>query len=86
MLELLVMNPVQTDLDKWSSDRSVENMIEYYRASLLESKDGEIIVDSIPKGTRKRLLEYGVLRKFGTKFELTDLGMKMLQKYSSARP
>jgi len=79
------MNPVQTDIDKWSSVRSVENMIEYYRASLLGSKDGEIIVDSIPKGTRKRLLEFGVLRKFGTRFELTDLGMKLLRKYSSAR-
>lgn len=79
------MNQAQTDMDKWSSDRSVENMIEYYRTSLLGSKDGEIIVDSIPKGTRKRLLEFGVLRKFGTRFELTDLGMKLLQKYSSAR-
>jgi hypothetical protein len=78
------MNQVQTDLDKWSSDRSVENMIEYYRASLLESEDGEIIVDSIPKGTRKRLLEFGVLRRFGTRFELTDLGMKLLQKCSHA--
>ena len=74
------MNPVETDLDKWSLDKSIENMVEYYRVSLLTLIEGETIVDIIPKGTRKRLLERGILVKFGSKFELTELGMKLLQK------
>jgi hypothetical protein len=74
------MNPVETDLDKWSLDKSVENMVEYYSVSLLTLIDGETIVDIIPKGTRKRLLERGILVKFGSKFELTELGMKLLQR------
>jgi hypothetical protein len=51
MQEPCVVNPMETDLDKWSSDRSVENMIEYYRASLLESEDGAFLY------TRKSVLQ-----------------------------
>jgi hypothetical protein len=72
------------DLDRWLLDKSVENMIEFYRVSLLDVADGETIVDSIPKGTRKRLVEYGILKKFGKKFELTDFGLKLLEKNSHA--
>jgi len=58
-------------------------MVEYYRPYLLKVKNGEKLAGSIPIGPRKRLMEYGILRKFGTKFELTELGMKLLQKNSN---
>ncbi len=58
-------------------------MVEYYRPYLLKVKNGEKLAGSIPIGPRKRLIDYGVLRKFGTKFELTELGMTLLEKNSN---
>ena len=59
------------------------NMLDFYRKELLGLLDGKKIIDSISKGTRKRLIEYGVLRKFGSKFELTDQGLKLLLSNAS---
>jgi len=56
----------------------MRNMLDFYRKELSGLLAGRRIVDSISLGTRKRLIEYGVLRKFGSKFELTDKGMKLL--------
>ena len=53
-------------------------MLEFFRSDLLGLMKGRIIVDTIPSGTRKRLVEHGVLRKFGSKFELTDRGLRLL--------
>jgi len=36
-------------------------------------------VDSVPQGTRRRLCEHGILRRFGSKFELTELGSELLK-------
>ena len=64
--------------DKWAMDKSVSNMLEFFRSDLLGLMKGRIIVDTIPSGTRKRLVEHGVLRKFGSKFELTERGLQLL--------
>jgi len=64
--------------DKWALYKSVSNMLEFFRSDLLGLTKGRIIVDTIPSGTRKRLVEHGVLRKFGSKFELTERGLQLL--------
>ena len=64
--------------DKWVTNKSVSNMLEFFRSDLLGLTKGRIIVDTIPSGTRKRLVEHGVLRKFGSKFELTERGLQLL--------
>ena len=66
--------------ERWSQYKSVINMLYYYRDELRCLIDGEMITDVIPKGTRERLLEHGVLRKFGSRFELTDHGIELLRK------
>jgi hypothetical protein len=53
-------------------------MIDFYRKELSGLLVGKKIVDSVALGTRKRLIEYGILKKFGSKFELTDQGMELL--------
>jgi hypothetical protein len=73
-----VVQPM-SEADDWALDKSIHNMLHYYRNALLRLRTGGAIVDSVPQGTRKRLCEYGVIRKFGTKFELTDLGTELLQ-------
>ena len=60
-------------------DRSVSNMLHYYRSSLLSLGENGVIVDSVPQGTRRRLCEHGILRRFGSKFELTELGSELLK-------
>ena len=71
------MNP-STIEDDWTDNLNMRNMLDFYRKELSGLLAGKKIVDSISLGTRKRLIEYGVLRKFGSKFELTDKGMKLL--------
>jgi hypothetical protein len=71
------MNP-STIEDDWTNNLNMRNMLDFYRKELSGLLAGRRIVDSISLGTRKRLIEYGVLRKFGSKFELTDKGMKLL--------
>jgi hypothetical protein len=67
------------EAEDWALDKSISNMLHYYRNALLRLRTGGAIVDLVPQGTRKRLCEYGVIRKFGTKFELTELGTELLQ-------
>lgn len=72
------MERLTAELEDWAAERSVRNMLQYYRNALTRLKRGEFNVDSVPSGTRRRLVEYGVIRKFGNKFELTELGAKLL--------
>ncbi|MFB0558861.1 MAG: hypothetical protein ACETVY_07080 [Candidatus Bathyarchaeia archaeon] len=72
------MERLTAELENWAAERSVRNMLQYYRKALNRLKRGEFMVDSVPQGTRKRLVEYGIIRKFGNKFELTELGAKLL--------
>lgn len=72
------MEKAKRDLESWALDRSISNMLDYYRSALLGLMKGRTIVDSIPQGTRNSLVEYGVIRKFGSKFELTNRGTELL--------
>jgi hypothetical protein len=71
------MNPLTIN-DDWTDNINMRNMLDFYRRELSGLLAGKKIVDSVSLGTRKRLIEYGVLRKFGSKFELTDQGMDLL--------
>ena len=72
------MNPFPLE-DTLTENLNIRNMIDFYRKELSGLLSGKKIVDSISLGTRKRLTEYGVLRKFGSTFELTDQGMELLR-------
>ena len=68
-----------TSEENWALYQSAINMLDFYRTELRSLIKGKMIVDSIPQGTRRLLMEYGVLRKFGSRFELTDRGRKLLR-------
>jgi hypothetical protein len=75
------MNP-PTKEDDWTDNLNMRNMIDFYRKELTGLLDGAKIVDSVSLGARKRLIEYGILRKFGSKFEITDQGMEHLLSHT----
>ena len=60
----------------------MDNMVQYYKVELLSLKRGMKIVSNIPLGTRKMLQASGVIRRFGSKFELTEQGNLLLQQAS----
>ncbi len=70
--------------DDWKDNLNVRNLLNYYQAELLELKKGSKIVDSVSFGSRKRLIEYGILRRFGSKYELTDRGLTLLSSITKA--
>lgn len=59
-------------------DRTTLNMIQFYRESLRDLAEGREMKTKIPHGTKKRFIESGIIRKFGPKLELTDLGRVIL--------
>ena len=67
----------------WIIQRNLENMVEYYRIQLKGLLVGESIINKIPKGTRETLHQYGVLTRFGSKYELTNYGIELLQKLTA---
>ena len=73
------MTPSATE-ENWSQYKSVLNMLYFYRKELRSLISGKLITYVIPKGTRGRLVEQGVLRKFRSRFELTDQGIELLCK------
>ncbi len=75
------MNPPTIE-DDWTDNLNLRNILDFYRKELSGLLAGKKIVDSVSLGTRKRLIEYGVLRKFGSKFELTDQGMELLLSHA----
>ena len=74
---LLCMTP-SLDEETSITDINRQNMLLFYRKELLDLIRGKMIVDSVPLGTRRRLVEYGVLRKFGTNYEVTSRGLNYL--------
>jgi len=72
------MDPLIVEPEVWAVEKSIGNMLDYFRKDLLDLMKGRIIVDTIPSGTRKRFVEHGILRKFGSKFELTERGRRLL--------
>jgi predicted transcriptional regulator len=75
----MIMTPFSME-ENWSQYKSVLNMLYFYRNELRSLISGKMITYVIPKGTRDRLVEQGVLRKFGSRFELTDQGKELLRK------
>jgi len=59
--------------------RSIENLVEVYREELLKIIEGYNCVDFISTGVRRRLREEGILKKFGSKYTVSQLGRKMLK-------
>ncbi len=59
-------------------DKSILNMLDFYREPIMALKENGRSCGSIPTGTRRRLIESGVLRKFGSKYELTKMGYQLL--------
>jgi len=66
--------------EDWAETRNMDNMVQYYKVELLSLKRGMKIVSNIPLGTRKMLQASGVIRRFGSKFELTEQGDLLLQQ------
>jgi hypothetical protein len=65
------------DPEESPPDRNTLNMVEYYRDALQGFADG---LTPIPLCTRKRFVESGVLRRFGSRYELTETGQGLLRK------
>ncbi len=59
-------------------DRSLLNMVHFYGDSLQALLGGETSLESIPLGTRKRFIASGVVRRFGSGYELTEIGSDLL--------
>jgi len=68
--------------EDWAETRNMDNMVQYYKVELLSLRKGMKIVSNIPLGTRKMLQASGVIRRFGSKFELTEQGNMLLQQAS----
>ena len=63
-----------------SIDRSILNMVEYYGDALTSLLEGQASLDEIPRGNRKRFVESGVLRRFGSRYEITEVGELLLRR------
>ena len=72
------MEALIVESGSWIADKSVLNMLGYYRSDLKRLLKGEFKICQIPLGTKKRFVEHGILRKFGSKFELTEYGRQLL--------
>ena len=64
--------------DAWTDNLNEHNLLNFYRNELLGLREGIKLIDSVSLGARKRLIEYGILRRFGSKYELTDRGLTLL--------
>ncbi|MCW4049089.1 MAG: hypothetical protein NWE89_05065 [Candidatus Bathyarchaeota archaeon] len=64
--------------------RSRENLVETNREELLKVIEGHNCVDFMSHGVRRRLRKYGILKKIGSKYTVTQLGMEMLSEESLA--
>jgi hypothetical protein len=68
------------DQEEPAPDRNTLNMVDYYWDSLQGFAEGRTPIDPIPLCTRKRFVESGVLRRFGSRYELTEAGRGLLLK------
>jgi hypothetical protein len=59
-------------------DESLLNMVHFYRDSLRALLSGETSLESIPLGNRRRFTASGIIRRFGSKYELTEIGSELL--------
>ena len=68
------------DPEESSPDRNTLNMVDYYRDALRGLAEERTPIDPIPLCTRKRFIESGVLRRFGSRYEITETGRGLLRK------
>lgn len=59
-------------------DESLLNMVQFYGDSLRALLSGETSLESIPLGNRKRFIASGIVRRFGSRYELTEIGSQLL--------
>ena len=64
-------------------DRNILNMIEFYSDALKSLLEGQTSLDMIPLGNRKRFIESGVVRRFGSRYEITDVCELLLRRTHS---
>lgn len=73
-------SPVETGVEaRRRFDRSLLNMVDFYRESLWSLLRGRTSLRSIPLGNRKRFIASGIVRRFGSKYELTEAGLRVLE-------
>lgn len=53
-------------------------MVHFYKDSLRALLRGETSLESVPLGNRKRFLASGIIRRFGSRYELTEIGSRLL--------
>ena len=68
----------KTQIEPGNLDRNLLNMVHFYKDSLQGLIDGQTSLESIPLGNRRRFIEQGVVRKFGSRYELTETGLGLL--------
>ncbi len=68
----------KTQIEPGDLDRNLLNMVHFYKDSLQGLIDGQTSLESIPLGNRRRFIEQGVVRKFGSRYELTEIGLGLL--------
>lgn len=68
----------KTQIETGDLDRNLLNMVHFYKDSLQGLVDGQTSLESIPPGNRRRFIEQGVVRKFGSRYELTEIGLGLL--------
>jgi len=54
-------------------------MVHFYRDSLRGLLKGDTSLGSVPMGNRKRFIASGVVRRFGSRYELTEIGSLLLR-------
>lgn len=59
-------------------DESLINMVHFYGDSLRALLSGETSLESIPPGNRRRFTASGIVRRFGSRYELTEIGSELL--------
>ena len=86
-MEILPPTGKHESLNEPIPDRNTLNMVDYYRDALQGLTEGHTSLEPIPLCTRKRFVESGVLRRFGSRYELTDEGRRLLlQKSGQGQP
>ena len=68
------------DPEEPAPDKNTLNMVDYYRDALRDLAEERTPIDPIPLCTRKRFIESGVLRRFGSRYEITETDRGLLRK------
>ena len=71
--------------DDFCEQRSRENLVGMFRKELLKVVEGYNCIDLLPNGVRRRMRGDGILRKAGSKYEVTALGREMLAVIGDAQ-